>query len=193
MICSLRQAARLLFSIAAAVALAYYASAVHAQGNVVMALDGMIVNNSGGGQPSWGGYGRFTYGNSFAVGEPTTPGLGRYDAFTITESGVDGGGVGVNYTIGDINSPVDSSAGSITPVTANMFPLLDLGTFGANFDPNQYVAELVYKPLPGNTATQLNMTVDSSDGFTAAGLRRRAVAMGLLRLGQYFQQYPDEW
>jgi hypothetical protein len=53
-----------------------------------------------------------------------------------------------------------------------MFPLLDLATFGANFDPTQYVAELVYKPnLPTNTATQLNITVDTTDGFTDAGLR----------------------
>jgi hypothetical protein len=52
-----------------------------------------------------------------------------------------------------------------------MFPILDRATFGANFDPSQYVAELVYKPLPGNMATQLNLTLDSTDGFTDAGLR----------------------
>ena len=51
-----------------------------------------------------------------------------------------------------------------------MFPILDRAVFGANFDPNQYVAELVYKPLPGNTATQLNVTLDTTDGFTEAGL-----------------------
>lgn len=147
----------------------------HAQGNVVMALDGMIVNNSGGGQPSWGGFGRFSYaatGTTVTIGTPTTAGLGRYDAFTIAEPGIGGSGVGVNYTIGDIDSPTDSSIpNGISPVTSGMFPLLDLATFGANFDPNQYVAELVYKPLAGNTSTQLNMTVDTVDGFKPDGSR----------------------
>jgi hypothetical protein len=139
-----------------------------ASGNVVMALDGMIVNNTGGGQPAWGGYGRFSYGG-ITVGESAT--LGRYDSFTIAEPGADGSGVGVNFAIGNINSPVDALSGPIDPVTDQMFPLLDRGTFGVNFDPNQYVAELIYKPLEGNTATQLNMTLDTIDGFTAAGGR----------------------
>jgi hypothetical protein len=142
--------------------------AVLASGNVVMSLDGMIVNNTGAGQPSWGGYGRFTYG-SITVGTSST--LGRYDSFTVSEPGTGGSGVGVNFAVGNINSPVDAALGPVTPVTSNMFPLLDRGTFGVNFDPNQYVAELIYKPLPGNTATQLNMTLDTTDGFTAAGAR----------------------
>ncbi len=146
------------------------ASAAHAAGNVVMALDGMIVNNSGGGQPSWGGFGRFTYG-PITVGTPTTAGLGRYEAFTVAEPGTDGSGVGVNFAVGNINSPVDAFLGVIDPVTANMFPLLDRGTFGVNFDPTQYVAEIIYKPLLGNTATQLNMTLDTMDGFNANGNR----------------------
>ena len=145
--------------------------AVYAAGNVVLALDGMIVNNTGGGQPGWGGFGRFNYSNT--VGLPVTPGLGQYDAFTISEPGTSGSGVGINFTMGtpSIDSPRDPFLGVISPVTANMFPILDRATFGTNFDPNQYVAELVYKPLPGNTATQLNLTLDSTDGFTAAGLR----------------------
>ena len=43
--------------------------AVYADGNVVLALDGMIVNNTGGGQPGWGGFGRFNYGDN-TVGLP---------------------------------------------------------------------------------------------------------------------------
>src|SRR5688572_17214972 len=134
---------------------------IYAQGNVVLALDGMIVNNNGDGQPSWGGFGRFTY--DMTVGESAT--LGRYGAFTINEPGIAGSGVGINFTVGNINSPVDQLP--ITPVTANMFPILDRATFGANFDPNEYVAELVYKPLPGNNSTRLNLTFDHSDGFHA--------------------------
>jgi hypothetical protein len=143
---------------------------VHAAGNVVMALDGMIVNNTGGGQAGWGGYGRFTY--SSTVGTPVTPTLGQYDAFTLAEPGAGGSGVGVNFGIGNINTPVDAFLGVVSPATANMFPLLDRATFGINFNPSEYVAELIYKPLDGNTATQLNMTLDQTDGFTPDGLRR---------------------
>lgn len=141
-----------------------------ATGNVAMALDGMIVNNSGGGQAGWGGFGRFSYGPVTIGPSPT---LGRYGAFTLSEPGTGGGGVGVNFALGSpaIDSPRDSFSGPITPVTAAMFPLLDRATFGVNFDPSQYVAELVYKPLPGNTATQLNMTIDTTDGFHADGTR----------------------
>src|SRR5215213_8517947 len=87
-----------------------------ATGNVAMALDGMIVNNSGGGQAGWGGFGRFTYG--VTVGP--SPTLGRYGAFTLSEPGAGGGGVGVNFALGSpaIDSPRDSLAGPITPVTA---------------------------------------------------------------------------
>jgi hypothetical protein len=150
--------------------LTQYSSVAHAQGNVVLALDGMIVNNTGGGQPNWGGFGRFSYGGN-TIGVSTRLGIGRYDAFTLSHTADSGSGVGVNYTIGNINSPADPFLGIVSPVTDQMFPILDLATFGANFDPTQYVAELVYRPLTGNTATQLNMTLDTSDGFTAAGLR----------------------
>jgi hypothetical protein len=135
-----------------------------------MALDGMIVNNTGGGQTGWGGFGRFNYGPVTIGPSPT---LGRYGAFTLAEPGTGGGGVGVNFALGSpaIDSPRDAFSGPISPVTAAMFPLLDRATFGVNFDPSQYVAELVYKPLPGNTATQLNMTIDTTDGFHADGTR----------------------
>jgi hypothetical protein len=145
---------------------------VYADGNVVLALDGMIVNNSGGGQAGWGGFGRFSYGGN-TVGVPTTPGLGRYDAFTLSHSANSGSGVGVNFTMGApaIDSPRDPFLGTVSPVTAAMFPILDRASFGANFDPTEYVAELVYKPLPGNAASQLNVTFDTTDGFHADGTR----------------------
>jgi hypothetical protein len=143
----------------------------HAEGNVVLALDGMIVNNQGGGQAGWGGFGRFSYGGN-TIGPPTTASLGPYDAFLLSHTADSGSGVGVNFTLGApaIDSPRDPFLGPISPVTSSMFPLLDRASFGVNFDPNEYVAELVYKPLPGNTATQLNVTLDTTDGFTADGL-----------------------
>src|SRR5688572_21918087 len=118
-----------------------------AQGNVVMALDGMIVNNT---------FGRFSYGGMI-VGE--SPTLGRYGAFTISEPGNEGSGVGINFTPGFpiITSPRDGFSGPINPVTSQMFPLLDRAGFGTNFDPNEYVAEIVYKPLEGNNSTRLNV------------------------------------
>jgi len=136
----------------------------HATGNVPIALDAMILNNVGGGQSGWGGFGAFSYGGAVAGPSAT---LGRYGAFTLSEPGASGSGVGVNFAMGapSVDSPTDPFAGKITPVTANMFPLLDRGTFGINFDPTQYAAELVFKPLAGNTATQLNMTLDTTDGF----------------------------
>ena len=101
----------------------------------MMALDGMIVNNSGGGQPSWGGYGRFTMG-----GIPwhfrQRPGLAVTTLSRFRRRRIGLVGSGVNYTIGNINSPVDLDSAGLSPVTANMFPLLDLATFGANFDPD---------------------------------------------------------
>ncbi len=142
------------------------ATVAHAQGNVVMGLDALIINDaSGNGQPNWGGFGSFSYG-AITVGPSAT--LGRYGAFTIAEPGSGGSGLGVNYTLGApaIDSPRDPFLGTISPVTADLFPLLDRATFGANFDPTQYVAELVYKPLAGNTATGLNMTLDTTDGFS---------------------------
>jgi hypothetical protein len=144
----------------------------HGAGNTVLALDGMIVNNTGGGQPGWGGFGRFSYGGNM-IGTPTTPGLGPYDGFTLSHSDDSGSGVGINYTLGTpaLDSPRDQFLGVLGPVTADMFPILDRATFGTNFVPDEYVAELVYKPLEGNEATQLNLTIDTTDGFTAEGLR----------------------
>jgi hypothetical protein len=158
--------------ICSACLLAASSRVAEASGNVVLALDGMIVNNQGGGQPGWGGFGRFSYGGN-TIGVPTTPGLGPYDAFTLSHIDNSGSGVGVNFTLGTpaIDSPRDPFLGPISPVTAQMFPLLDRASFGANFNPDEYVAELVYKPLASNTATQLNVTLDTSDGFTDSGLR----------------------
>ena len=80
---------------------------VRAQGNVIMGLDALIVNNSGGGQPGWGGFGRFNYSNTVGVATD----LGRYGAFTVSEPGASGSGVGVNFALGSpaIDSPRDSA------------------------------------------------------------------------------------
>ena len=69
-----------------------------------------------------------------------------------------------------INTPVDSGS-QVNPVTATMFPLIDRGAFGASFDGSQYVVELSYKPIltgaAPDTASQLNLTLETGDGYIA--------------------------
>ena len=119
---------------------------------------GYFVNNIGA------NFGTFNFSNT--VGPAAD--VGQYGAFTMAEPGSGGSGVGLNYTMlyegstSAINTPRDSGGFNISPVTANMFPLIDRGAFGASFDPSQYVIDLSYKPLAGNTATQLNLTLDTS-------------------------------
>ena len=97
--------------------------------------------------------------------------LGRYGAFELRKQGAGGSGMGFNFSlVGQADNPVD--AGNVIPnVAANMFPLLDRSGWGVNFDPTQYVAELVYRPMPGNDGNQLNLTLDTFDGFSATGER----------------------
>lgn len=147
----------------------------HAQGNVVMGFDALMAINSNdaggavmGSNGGFAGFGRFSYGG-IAVAPSAT--LGRYGAFEITKAGAGGSGMGFNFSlVGQPDNPVD--AGTVIPnVASNMFPLLDRSGWGINFDPTQYVAELVFKPMPDNNGNQLNMTLDSFDGFSATGER----------------------
>jgi hypothetical protein len=151
------------------------ARTAHAQGNVVMGFDALMAINSSdaggtvmGSNSGFGGFGRFSYGGMTVAPSAT---LGRYGAFEIRKQGADGSGMGFNFSlVGQADNPVD--AGNVIPnVAANMFPLLDRSGWGVNFDPTQYVAELVYRPMPGNDGNQLNLTLDTFDGFNAAGER----------------------
>jgi hypothetical protein len=150
------------------------AGTARAQGNVVMGFDALMAQNSDeagpvmGSNPGWGGFGRFSYGGMTI--NPHAP-LGKYTAIEIRKQGADGSGIGFNFSILNPNNPVDAGV-VIDPVAANMFPLLDRSGYGINFDPTQYVAELVFKPLPGNNGDQLNMTLDTFDGFDSGGKRR---------------------
>jgi hypothetical protein len=150
------------------------ASLANAQGNVVMGFDALMAQNSAeagtvmGSNPGWAGFGRFSYGGMTI--NPHAP-LGKYTAIEIRKQGNDGSGIGFNFSLLNPNNPVDAGV-VIDPVAANMFPLLDRSGYGVNFDPTQYVAELVFKPLPGNNGDQLNMTLDTFDGFDSGGKRR---------------------
>jgi hypothetical protein len=156
---------------------------VHAEGNIVMAFDALMVNNSAnspfgatGSNVNFGGYGMFTYDGMVISGHAP---LGRFGAWELRKDGAGGSGMGFNFNqSSDPNNP--ANAGSVFgnigtgagPVQTTFFPLLDRSGYGINFDPTQYVAELVYKPLPGNNGDQLNMTLDTFDGFDEAGYRR---------------------
>jgi len=168
------QATRTIHLLTIGVLISCAAGSARGQGNVVMGFDALMAMNTAdagvtGSNPSFGGYGRFSY-DGMVISQ--SPELGRFGAFEIlhTEDG-EGSGMGFNFTTGDANNPVNAG-NFVSPVAANMFPLLDRSGFGVNFDPNQYVAELVYKPLPDNTGDQLNLTFDTFDGFDPAGLRR---------------------
>lgn len=171
---SLRRTARIFLGLGVVVG-SLAARSVHAQGNVVMGFDALMAINSNdaggtvmGSNSGFAGFGRFSYGGMTVAPSAT---LGRYGAFEIRKQGADGSGIGFNFSlVGQADNPVD--AGNVIPnVAANMFPLLDRSGWGVNFDPTQYVAELVYRPMPGNDGNQLNLTLDSFDGFSATGER----------------------
>ncbi len=148
---------------------------VRAQGNVVMGFDALMAINSGdaggtvmGSNAGFNGFGRFSY-----AGMQISPSsqLGRYGAFEVrTANDGTGSGMGFNFSGGDARNPMDAGQ-QIDPVTSAMFPLLDRSMYGINFDPSQYVCQIVYKPLAGNGGDQLNMTLDTYDGFDSAGKR----------------------
>jgi len=174
---ALRQQATKLVIHSAVCGIALFAARfAQAQGNVVMGFDALMAINSNdaggtvmGSNAAFGGFGRFSY-----AGMQISPSsqLGRYGAFEIrTENNGTGSGMGFNFSVGDTRNPMDAGL-QIDPVTANMFPLLDRSMYGVNFDPSQYVAEIVYKPLAGNGGDQLNLTLDTFDGFDSNGKRR---------------------
>lgn len=99
--------------------------------------------------------------------------LGGFTAFTFDDPDFNGGGAGYN-AINNLNAPFDQVTGlpvepldfSITDsngVTA--YDALDRGSFGGNFDPNEYVIEVLYKTGANNTAPALNVMLEQWDGF----------------------------
>ncbi|MGD9633805.1 MAG: PEP-CTERM sorting domain-containing protein [Pirellulales bacterium] len=175
---SLRRTAGIVGVVCLGLALSLSAHSAWAQGNVVMGFDALMAINSSdaggtvmGSNSGFGGFGRFTYGDNGNMMVAPSATLGRYGAFEIRKQGPGGSGMGFNFSlVGQADNPVD--AGTVIPnVTSDLFPLLDRSGWGINFDPTQYVAELVFRPMPGNNGNQLNLTLDSFDGFSATGER----------------------
>ena len=145
---------------------------VEAQSVVPTYYNGWIRFASG---PSPGNfnYGSFTYDNSGSQLTVTASTLGKFNAFVLDDPNFNGGGTGYN-SINNLNAPYDQLVGvpgepinfSITDsngVTA--FDALDRGSFGGNFNPNEYVIEVLYKPGPNNTSTSFNVMLEQWDGF----------------------------
>lgn len=110
----------------------------------------------------------FTYG--FGVGGIS----GNFDAFTYDDDTGDGGG-GTGYNvITNPNAPYDQVPPvPVEPVDFSIvdsngvstYDALDRGSFGGNFNPNEYVIEVLYKTDPNNTAADFNVMLEQWDGF----------------------------
>lgn len=112
----------------------------------------------------------FTY-DGIVVSAPTS--VPEFEGFFFDDENMGGGGAGYN-AINNLNAPTDASTElPIEPLDfgiAGTFDILDRGSFGANFTPSDYVVEVIYKPGPENTSTDINVMVEQWDGFvTEAG------------------------
>jgi hypothetical protein len=169
--------------------------------NVLMGIDGMVVNASGlfrdpaalGGNAA-DGFNTFIYFNFgyFAGME------GRYKSFYVFDNVVDPnttnnfGGISHNARYHS-DTPETFVPGGNAPVAAApldlsnaYYPIIDRGSFGQIFDPAEYQLEVKYKPngVPGggalplaNEARTFNVLLDQMDGFVfdaEAGIYKRA-------------------
>lgn len=154
----------------------WFASAgnvVEAQSLVPAHLNGWVVlsaNTSGFSHQA------FVYDtNNSTIGAPTSGVGGNYDSFTFDDN-TPGGGAGVGWNVmNNLNAPYDQlGAGPVEPVDFSItdsngvstFDALDRGSFGANFNPNEYVIEVLYKTNPNtNTSGDFSVMMEQWDGF----------------------------
>ena len=132
------------------------------QSVVPFSIGGLYTNNtSGSGQSGWGGFGAFDYGGSSV----TAGSEGLYGSFLFDS--VDGGGSGTGWTFGvNPDALYNSLTGTpILGIDAADFPKQDRAAYGVNFNPDDYVIEVEYKPGPSNAATVFNITLEQHDGF----------------------------
>lgn len=103
----------------------------------------------------------------------TSSALGPFNAFIADDTDNNGGGAGYN-TMNNLNAPfdeidqlpiepVDFTIADGNGVTA--FDALDRGSFGGNFNPNDYAIEIIFKPGTNNTAPSFNVMLEQWDGF----------------------------
>lgn len=143
------------------VALDPWSSMAGASSVVPLYLNAMT-SQSDTGQAGWGGFGDFVYGGSTVAASPT---LGAFGAFMFDSVGNGGSGHGWNVTQ-NADAPLDSLAPTpILNINAADFPILDKAAFGTNFNPDDYILEVVYRPGPLNADPVFNITLDTHDGF----------------------------
>jgi hypothetical protein len=149
-------------------------SPARADSNVLLAMDGHLVNSRDP-NTSFTRFGRTSFGNTISVGN-----FGQYGSFRLQEAGLDGSGVQLSSLMNNYNGasnlrlPADALHDPIplgSGVDAAFAPVMDTAIYGQSFDPTLYTAELKYKPLPGNQATTLQLTLEQWDGFDASGMR----------------------
>jgi hypothetical protein len=136
----------------------------HAQSVVPAHLNGWIVRSN---ELSNFSHQDFQYAlEPFIVG-------GDFTAFTVDDPNLNGGGVGYN-AINNLNAPNDQVTGqpvdvvdfSITDTNGvTAYDILDRGSFGGNFDRNEYAIEVLFKVGPNNTAPSFNVMLEQWDGF----------------------------
>lgn len=117
-------------------------------------------------------FGDFVY----AGGVVGASALGPFTAFTFDDPDFNGAGAGY-ANIDDPNAPFDQAGGvPVEPVDFSFtdssgvtaFDALNRGSFGGNFNPNEYVIEVLFKVGPNNTAPSFNVMLEQWDGFQEA-------------------------
>ena len=149
-------------AVVASCGLACVQSSTFGQNVVPLSLNGLFANNvSGSGQTNWGGFGAFDYGSSVVGAGPSGP----YSSFSFVKTA--GGGSGTGWTgLVNADAPYNSFVGTpILGVNSADFAVFDRAAFGTNFDADDYVIEVVYKPGPTNVNTSFNINLTQHDGF----------------------------
>jgi hypothetical protein len=144
--------------------------------NVLMAIDGMVLNHNGlfrNATPA-DGFNTFQFGPILFSGNNTA--LGRYKTFFFVKNGEGDGGISHNARLNS-STPEHWNGTEFQPAPypvdlSNVyFPVIDRASFGQVFDPNEYQIEVKFKPnigvagLPSNTAPLFSVGLDQNDGF----------------------------
>jgi hypothetical protein len=142
--------------------------------NVLMTIDGMVMNHNGlfrNASPA-DGFNTFQFGPIlFAAGE-----LGRYKSFYFVKNNTGDGGISHNARMNSStpehwNGTEFQPAPAPVDLTTTYFPVIDRAGFGQLFDPSEYQIEVKFKPnigvagLPSNTAPLFTVGLDQNDGF----------------------------
>ncbi len=166
-------------------------AAAQGQSVVPLSMSGLYVNNASQGQPGWSGFGFFCQGAT--CGPSAT--LGKYGAFVVDDLEGQGSNSAWHTTVNRDAIFESVFQQPVLGIDASDFPYIDRGAFGANFDPDNFVIDVVYKPLPGNAATSFDVTLDTHDGFApdpdAGNVGKRVAEQLRYRFTDYVNYYDS--